>query len=156
MPFALIVGRGEPDLVAAADGPTALEEDACLLGGQILDETESRMLAASRVAHFGAGMLGTDAGQAALAAWAHTVAGRVDGFYVGFDLDALDASGDWAVAMPEPGGLSLDTATASVRAIRAAGPVVGFGATAVLIGRGGDADLTVDAVATLAEAALGR
>ena len=102
------------------------------------------MLAASRVAHFGAGMLGTDAGHAALAAWAQTVA------------DALDASGDWSVAMPEPGGLSLDTATASVRAIREAGPVVGFGATAVLIGRGGDADVTLDAVTALAEAALGR
>ena len=83
------------------------------------------------------------------------MAGRVDGFYIAFDLDALDASGDWAVAMPEPGGLSLDTATASVRAIRGAGPVVGFGATAVLIGRGGDADVTLDAVTALAEAALG-
>ena len=60
MPFAMILGRGEPDLLAACDGPSALEEDAALLGGQVLDETESRMLAASRVAHFGAGMLGTD------------------------------------------------------------------------------------------------
>ena len=58
MPFAMICGRGDADLVAAADGPTVLEEDAALFGGQVLDETESRMLAASRVAHFGAGMLG--------------------------------------------------------------------------------------------------
>ena len=155
MPFAMIVGRGEADLLAACDAPSAFEEDAALLGGQVLDETESRMLAASRVAHFGAGMLGTDAGRAALAAWAGTVASRVDGFYVAFDLDALDASGDWALAMPEPNGISLDTAVAAIQVITAAGPIVGFGATAVLIGRGGDPDRTVGAVATLAEAALG-
>ena len=66
MPFAMIVGRGDPDLLAACDAPTVDAGDAALLGGQVLDETESRMLAASRVAHFGAGMLGTDAGLAAL------------------------------------------------------------------------------------------
>ncbi len=155
MPFAMICGRGEPDLLAACDAPTVREEDAALLGGQVLDETESRMLAASQVAHFGAGMLGTDGGQAALAGWAGIVAGRVDGFYVAFDVDALDASGGWAVAMPEPGGLSLETALSAVRAIAAAGPVVGFGATAVMFRQGDDADRTIDAVAALAEAALG-
>jgi arginase len=156
MPFAMICGRGDADLLAACDAPTAREEDAALLGGQVLDEAESRMLAASRVAHFGAGMLGGDAGQAALAGWARAVAGRVDGFYIAFDLDALDASGDWALAMAESGGITLETAVSSIRTIAAAGPVVGFGATAVLFGRGGDAGRTVDAVATLAEAALGR
>jgi arginase len=155
MPFAMICGHGEADLLAACDAPTAREEDAALLGGQVLDEAESRMLAASRVAHFGAGMLGGDAGRAALAAWARTVAARVDGFYVAFDLDALDDSGRWAVAMPEPGGLSLETAAAAVRAIAAAGPVIGFGATAALIGRGGDAERTVEAIARLVETALG-
>jgi len=155
MPFAMLCGRGELDLVAACEAPSAREEDAALLGGQVLDEIESRILAASRVAHFGAGMLGTEAGQAALAAWAASVASRVDGFYIAFDVDALDAAGGWAVAMPEPGGLSLETAVQSVRAIARAAPVVGFGATAVLIGRGGDPERTADAVATLAEAALG-
>ena len=62
MPFAMLLGRGDPDLVVACDGPTATEEDAAILGGQVLDEQESRMLAASRVAHFGAGMLATEAG----------------------------------------------------------------------------------------------
>lgn len=154
MPFAMIVGRGDPDLLAACDAPSVDVGDAALLGGQVLDETESRMLAASRVAHFGAGMLGTDAGMAALAAWARVVATRVDAFYVAFDMDALDASGDWALAMPEPDGISLDTAVHAVRTIAAAGPVVGFGATAILIGRGGDPARTADAVAALAEAGL--
>lgn len=113
------------------------------------------MLAASRVAHFGAGMLGTDAGLAALDAWARTVAERVDAFYIAFDLDALDAAGDWALAMPEPNGLSLETAVAAVRTIAAASPVIGFGATAILVGRGGDPDRTLDAVIRLADAALG-
>jgi len=160
MPFALICGRGEPDLVAASEGPTALEEDAALLGGQVLDESESRMLASSKVAHFGAGMLGGDAGRAALAAWAAAVAGRVDGFYVAFDLDALDAAGGWAVAMPEPGGLSLETAVRAVGILASAAEatqlgLIGFGATAALLGHGRDDEATVEAIATLAEAALG-
>ena len=52
MPFAMLCGRGDPDLVAACDGPTVMEQDAALFGGQVLDETESRMLASSRVAQF--------------------------------------------------------------------------------------------------------
>jgi len=154
MPFAMLLGHGDEDLVAACDGPTADAGDAALLGGQVLDEQESRMLAASRVAHFGAGMLGTDGGLAALDAWARTVAARVDAFYVAFDLDALDAAGDWALAMPEPNGISLDTALAAVRTIAAAGPVAGFGATAILFGRGGDPERTLDAAVRLGEGAL--
>jgi len=154
MPFAMILGRGDPDLVAACDGPTADASAAALLGGQVLDEEESRMLAASRVAHFGAGMLATEAGLAALDAWARVVASRVDAFYVAFDLDALDAAGDWALAMPEPNGLSLEAALAAVRTIAAAGPIAGFGATAILFGRGGDAARTLDAAVSLAAAAL--
>ena len=155
MPFAMLLGHGDADLVAACDGPTAEARDAALLGGQVLDEAESRMLAASRVAHFGTGMLGTDAGLAALGAWAAVVAQRVDAFYVAFDLDALDAAGDWAIAMPEPNGLSLETALAAVGAIAKAAPIAGFGATAMLFGRGGDLGRTVDAAVRLAEAALG-
>ena len=155
MPFAMIVGHGAPDLLAAVDSPTADAGDAALLGGQVLDEMESRTLASSRVAHFGAGMLGTDAGMAALGAWAKVVAARVDAFYIAFDMDALDAAGDWALATPEPNGLSLDTALTAVRTIAAAGPVAGFGATAILVGKGGDPERTADAAVALAEAALG-
>jgi len=155
MPFAMIVGHGPPDLLAASDAPTVDAGDAALLGGQVLDEAESRTLAASRVAHFGAGMLGTDAGLAAFGAWARVVAQRVDAFYIAFDMDALDAAGDWAVATPEPNGISLETAVAAVRTVAAAGPVAGFGASAILVGRGGDPERTADAAATLADAALG-
>ena len=156
MPFAMACGRGDPDLVAAVDGPTVREADAALFGGQVLDETESRMLAASGVAQFGPGMLADDAGQAAVAGWAAAVAERIDGWYVAVDLDALDGAGGWAVAMPEPGGLALETAIATIRVIAGTGaPVVGFGATAVMTGGGGDIERTVDAVAVLGEAALG-
>jgi arginase len=160
MPFAMACGRGDPDLVASADGPTVREADAGLFGAQVLDETESRMLAASPIALFGAGMLADDAGRAAVTAWSQTVAQRIDAWYVAFDLDALDAAGGWAVAMPEPGGLALPTAVATVRAIaRSGAPVVGFGATAALFDEEADRssvgkDATVDAVAELAEAAL--
>jgi arginase len=156
MPFAMACGRGDRGLVAAVDGPTVREADAGLFGGQVLDETESRMLAASPVAHFGAGMLADAAGRAAVEGWSRTVATRIDGWYIAVDLDVLDRVGGWAVAMPEPGGLALDTAIETVRVIaRSGAPVIGFGATAVMTGSGGDIERTVDAVAALAEAALG-
>ncbi len=156
MPFAMACGRGDPGLVGAVDGPTVAEADAGLFGGQVLDETESRMLAASAVAQFGAGMLADEAGQAAVTGWSSVVAGRIDGWYIAVDLDALDGADGWAVAMREPDGLSLATATATIRVIaRSGAPVVGFGATAVMTGAGGDVEKTVDAVAALAAAALG-
>ena len=155
MPFAMACGRGDPALVAAAEAPTVAERDAALLGGQVLDETESRMLAASGVAQFGSGMLADPAGQAALAAWAATVAERIDAWYIAFDMDALDASGRWAVATPEPDGLAFETAVTSVRAIATSGaPVIGFGATAVMHRDDADMNATIDAVAALTEAAL--
>ena len=153
MPFAMLCGRGDPDLVAAADGPTVDEADAALLGGQVLDETESRMLAASPVAQFGAGMLAGGAGMAALDAWARTVSTRVDGVYIAFDTDCLDASGRWAVTMPEPDGLSLETAMTAIGVLAGAMPVVGFGPTGITLANG-DAEKTADAVARLAEIAL--
>jgi arginase len=154
MPFAMICGRGEDDLVSAASGPTVRDDDAALFGGQVLDEAESRALAASRIAHFGAGMLATDSGQAAVRAWAAVVATRVDGLYVAFDTDCLDAADGWAVTYPEPDGLSLDTAVETIRALATTIPVVGFGPSGITLANG-DAERTVDAVVQLAEAAFG-
>ena len=155
MPFAMACGRGDPSLVAAAEGPSVRELDAALFGGQVLDEMESRMLAAGGVTQFGAGMLADPAGQAAVAAWTAAVSERIDGWYIAFDLDALDEAGGWSVAMPEPDGLSLDTAVATVRSVATSGaPVVGFGATAAMPRDDVDMGVTVDAVAALAEAAL--
>ena len=159
MPFAIACGRGDPDLVAAVAGPSVGEDDAALLGGQVLDETESRMLAASGVAHFGAGMLGGPAGLAALAGWAAAVARRVDACYIAFDMDVLDASAGWALAMPEPGGISLATALAAVRTLAAAMPIEGIGTTAIMLRPEtpeADVERTIDAVAALGEAAFGE
>jgi hypothetical protein len=57
--------------------------------------------------------------------------------------------------MPEPGGLTLDTAVETIRVIAGSGaPVVAFGATATMPRPDGDLAKTTDAVAVLAEAAL--
>jgi arginase family enzyme len=90
---------------------------------------------------------------AALAAWATSKAVDVDGLYVAFDMDALDGARDWAVQMPEPDGISLDTAVAAVRTLARAIPVAGFGATGVNLDNG-DPGRTRDAVVRLAAAAL--
>ena len=63
---------------------------------------------------------------------------RVDGCYIAFDMDVLDAAAGWALTMPEPDGISLATAIAAVRILAAAMPVDGIGTTAILI-RSGDA-----------------
>jgi len=155
MPFAMLLGWGEPDLVGACDGPTAREDDAALLGGQVLDEQESRMQAASKVALFGAGMLATDAGMAALEGWARVVGARCDGVYIAFDLDALDASEGLSVAMPEPDGLSLATAARAMATIARHAKVVGFGPTATMPRPELDVRVNVEAIATLSQAAFG-
>jgi arginase len=156
MPFAMLCGRGDPDLVKASDGPTVSEEDAALIGGQVLDEQESRMLAASPVAFFGAGMLAGVAGLAALEAWSRVIADRCDGLYIAFDLDAISASEQLSVAMPERGGLSVWTAVIAIRLLATHNNVLGFGATAVMPRSGSDLMKTADVVAQLAEASLGN
>jgi arginase len=155
MPFAMLCGRGDPGLVAAVSGPTVKEEDAALLGGQVLDEQESRMLAASPVAFFGSGMLAGAAGLAALETWARVVGERTDGMYIAFDLDAIDASEGVSVAMPEPKGLSLWTATIAIRLLAATNRIVGFAPTATMQRPGLDLGRHADMVAQLTEAALG-
>jgi arginase len=155
MPFAMLLGRGAADLVGAVKGPTADLRHAALIGGQVLDEPESRWLSASPVAHFGAGMLGTTAGLAALRSWAQGVAVEVEGLYIAVDHDVLDASeARWAVTMPESGGLRADRAVEVVRALAGAMPVIGYGATAMNFRVGGDDERTVDVAARLAAAAL--
>jgi arginase len=155
MPFAMLCGRGDMSLVASVSGPTVKEEDAALLGAQVLDEQESRMLAASPIAQFGSGMLSGPAGLAALETWARVVGDRTDGMYIAFDLDAIDESEGVSVAMPEPKGLSVWTATIAIRLLAATNKIVGFGPTATMPRPGADMAKHTDVVAQLVEAALG-
>jgi arginase len=155
MPFAMLLGRGDADLVGAAEGPSVEHGHAALIGGQALDEAESRWLSASPVAHFGAGMLATPAGLAALRAWAEGVAREVDGLYVAVDHDVLDVDeARWAVTIPEAGGLGSDRTVEVVRILAASIPVVGYGATTLNFRLDGDAARTVEVAVRLAEAAL--
>jgi arginase len=155
MPFAMLCGRGAPDLVAACGGPTVDERHAALIGGQVLDEPESRAFAASPIAHFGAGMLRTPAGMAGLDGWAWATADEVDGLYIAMDHDVLDAdAASWAVTMPESAGLPLAVAIEAVRVLAAAIPVVGYGATTLNF-LDGDGERTADAATRLAAAAFG-
>jgi arginase len=155
MPFAMLCGRGDPGLVRAVTGPTVAEEDAALIGAQVLDQDESRMLNASAVAQFGSGMLRGRAGLAALDAWARVVGERCDGLYIAFDLDAIDASEGISVSMPEPAGLSVDTAAECLRILARNNRVLGFGPTATMPHDDVDMSHHTDIVVRLTEAALG-
>jgi arginase family enzyme len=114
------------------------------------------MLAASPVALFGSGMLAGPAGLAALETWARVVGDRTDGMYIAFDLDAIDQSEGVSVAMPEPKGLSLFTATVALRLLATTNVVVGFGPTATMPRAGVDLARHAEIVAQLTEAALGN
>jgi len=93
---------------------------------------------------------------ATASAHARTAAGEVDGLYIAVDHDVLDArEANWALTMPEAGGLQSDLAVDVVRELAAAMPVVGYGATTMNFGVGGDAERTVDVAARLAAAAFG-
>ena len=155
MPFAMLCGRGDPDLVAAADGPTVMEQDAALFGGQVLDETESADARVIPGRPLRGRDAGTKAGLAAVEGWARLVGERVDGIYVAFDMDCLDGAEGWAVTYPEPDGLALETAVAAIRVLAEAMPVVGFGPTGVTLANG-DGPKTAAAAARLAEAAFAR
>ena len=57
--------------------------------------------------------------------------------YIAFDMDCLDGAEGWAVTMPEPDGLALETALGPRSGSSpTAMPVVGFGATAVTLANG--------------------
>ncbi|HJP88216.1 MAG TPA: arginase family protein [Candidatus Limnocylindrales bacterium] len=155
MPFAMLSGRGDPGLVASVNGPTVAEEDAALIGAQVLDQDESRMLNASAVAQFGSGSLRGRAGLAALEGWARVVGERCDGLYIAFDLDAIDQSEGISVAMPEPDGLMVDTAVEALRILARNNRVLGFGPTATMPRDDLDIDHHTDIVVRLTEAALG-
>ena len=153
MPFAMLCGRGDPDLVAAADGPTVMEQDAALFGGQVLDETESRMLAASRVAQFRGRDARHGAGLAAVEGWARSVATRVDGIYIAFDMDCLDGAEGWAVTYARAGRPRARDGRGGDPVLAAAMPVVGFGPTGVTLANG-DGPKTGRRRSRLAEAAF--
>ena len=111
MPFAMICGRGEPDLRRrpATGPPSARRTPRC----SAARSSTRRSRGCSRPPGSptsGRGCSPPTAARPRWPAWVRSVAGRVDGFYVAFDVDALDASGGWSVAMPEPDGLALETA----------------------------------------------
>ena len=64
----------------------------------------------------------------------------MDGIYIAFDMDCLDGAEGWAVTMPEPDGLALETAVAAIRVLATAMPVVGFGPTGVTLANGDGAE----------------
>jgi len=152
-PLALACGRGDPLLVEASGGGSAAEGVCALLGGQAMDEAEGRLLASSEVAHFGTGMLGTDAGMAAFSAWLDVVAREVCGVYVAFDMDVLDESGGSSVALPEPHGMPLETACRALAATAQRTAVLGIGITTLTLARG-DAALATASVIDLVVSAL--
>jgi arginase family enzyme len=76
--------------------------------------------------------------------------------YIAVDHDVLDADeADWAVTMPEAGGLPAEVAVEAVALLARSLPVAGYGATAMNFANGGDAERTVEIAVRLAATALG-
>ena len=154
MPFAMLCGRGDPDLVARRrrpDGHGAGRRAVRRAGAR---RGRSRGRSRRRGSRISApGCSGRRPGIAALDGWAAAVGREVDAIYLAFDLDCLDVVRRLGADDAETGGLSLQTALAAGPDARLGDPGGGFGATAVTLANG-DGPKTVDAIAQLAEAAF--
>lgn len=111
--LALVTGRGQGDLVNL-DGltPFVRDEDAVSLGIRDDDEDYDEMVAANIVVHRAREII-EDPAKAAASALARLE--RLDGFWVHFDVDILDAEVMPAVDSPDPGGLDHDQLIALLR-----------------------------------------
>ena len=122
MPFAMACGRGDAGLVAAAEGPIGPDAGR----GPVRRSGARRDGVADACGERGRAVRAGDAGAIRLGRRPRpggrpACRARIDAWYIAFDMDALDASGDWAIAMPEPDGLMLGAAAAAVRAIATSG-----------------------------------
>jgi arginase len=106
MPFRIIL-----DQSLAAVG------DCVLIGARSLDPPEQHFIAETRLA---CSIDDLD-----------RVLDGVDGVYVAFDFDVLEA-GEIECFMPEPGGISLDEGVAIVEQVSRRAPIVGIGLTGLV------------------------
>jgi arginase len=105
---------GMPFRVILDDGYAAVG-DCVLIGARALDPPEQAFIAETALAHSVDDL--------------DRVLGGVDGVYVAFDCDVLDAE-EIACFMPEPGGISLDEGVAIVARVAGRVPILGLGLTA--------------------------
>ena len=97
------------------DAGTVAAEDVALVGARNLDPPEEDFIAESGI------RTGIEALRPAVA--------DADAVYVAFDCDVLDPAHEVVPFMPEPGGLTLDEATAALERAAAETPVAGIGFT---------------------------
>jgi arginase family enzyme len=97
------------------DGGTVDPGDTALVGARSLDPPEEEFIAASRL------RVGADAVEEAIEG--------AEAVYVAFDCDVLEPGQGVTPHMPEPGGLTLEEATAILERTRISAPVAGVGFT---------------------------
>jgi arginase len=107
---------GMPFRIILDDGHAAVG-DCILIGARSLDPPEQQFIAENALADSVDDL--------------DRVLSEVDGVYVAFDCDVLDA-GEIACFMPEPGGIALDEGVAIVRSVYDRVPVLGLGLTGLV------------------------
>jgi arginase len=127
MSLAALVGLGHPAL-ANLDGadPALRPEDIALVGVRDIDPLERESLRASGIHVFTM----HDIDRRGMAAVMDEAIGRVsaatDGFYVSFDMDALDPNEAPGVGTPVLGGISYREAHLAMELVAASGHLVGL------------------------------
>ncbi len=92
MPFAVITGRGHPDLLKIGPSPTVIEENAVLIAARDIDKEEAKLLKQSKVTVFTMREI-DEYGMAEIARKAIKIATKdTSHLHVSFDIDAVDPS----------------------------------------------------------------
>lgn len=113
MPLAMLTGRGEQSIVAAAGLKVVDDADALLVGARDLDPLEEELLAASRVRMVEVEQIASSVP-------------RDRDLYVHIDVDVVDPTDVPAVNYRAPDGPSVEVVADSVARLAATGRVVAF------------------------------
>ncbi|MBZ0321418.1 MAG: arginase family protein [Anaerolineae bacterium] len=113
MPLAMLVGRGEQDLMRGAEVRPLNEAHIVITDARDLDPGEREALAASRILHL------PDVAELLTAPLPHVP------LYVHFDTDVVNLEEMPGMNYPAPGGPSLDTAADTLQRVAHDGEVVG-------------------------------
>jgi arginase len=127
MSLAALVGRGHPALAElGGHGPALRPQDIALVGVRDIDALERESLRASGIHVFTM----HDIDRRGMATVMDEALGRVsaatDGFYVSFDMDALDPNEAPGVGTPVLGGISYREAHLAMELVAASGRLLGL------------------------------
>ncbi|MHA2029887.1 MAG: arginase, partial [Candidatus Kariarchaeaceae archaeon] len=126
MPFAVITGRGNHNLLEIGPSPTVLEKNSVLIAARDLDYEEVKLLNSSNVSVFTMKDI-DERGMATICKEAIKIATKdVDHLHVSFDIDALDPNEAPGTGTRVQGGLTFREAHLLMELVHETGKLSSF------------------------------